>query len=135
MRENYENILNTSMVSLVYDCEDPEELARFYARLLGGSMEEDPYGGYIVKAPGTPLCLGFQVDEDYTRPVWPGEKGDQLQMLHVDLQVDDRQKAMDYALSIGATMPEDQYCRPEWEMQWVTMLDPAGHPFCLFDEE
>lgn len=134
MQEQYENVLHASVQGLLYDCDDPEELARFYAKLLGGTMTATPYGGYSVTVPGLGFGLGFQVDEDYTRPVWPGTKGDQLQMLHIDIQVDDRQKAMEYALSIGATMPEEQFCQPDWDMQWVTMLDPAGHPFCLFHE-
>lgn len=135
MQEQYENHLNASVHVLVFDSNMPEELARFYAKLLGGTMKADPNGGgYSVNAPTFPLPLVFQLDEDYTRPVWPGIKGDQLQMIHIDIQVDDRKKAMEYALSIGATMPQEQFCLPEWDFQWVTLQDPAGHPFCLFNE-
>lgn len=131
----YENKLNAQLAGLVFDCDDPEKLAMFYAQLLGGDLLVDPFGGCSVKAPSLPFGLGFQFDQDYTRPVWPGDKGDQLQMIHLDIQVDDRLKAQEFALSLGATMPEEQFCQPEWPSQWVTMLDPAGHPFCLFQEE
>ncbi len=134
MQEKYKNFLNASIQGLIYDCDDPEKLARFYAMLLGGIMETDSYGGAAVKVPGLGFELGFQIDEDYTRPVWPGSKGDQLQMLHIDIRVENRHKAMEYALSIGATMPEEQFCQPDWDVQWVTLLDPAGHPFCLWAE-
>lgn len=134
MQENYENKLGASIQALIYDCDNPEELAHFYAKLLGGTIEADPYGGFGVKVPGLGIDLGFQADKDYIQPVWPGTKGDQLQMLHIDIQVADRSKAMDFALSIGATLPKEQFCQPDWDVQWVTMLDPAGHPFCLWDE-
>ena len=134
MTEKYDNTLNASIQGLIYDCDDPETLARFYAKLLGGTMNVDPYGGYSVTVPGLGFGIGFQLDEDYTRPIWPGKKGDQLQMLHIDLQVDDRLTAKEFALSIGATMPEEQFCQPDWDVQWITMLDPAGHPFCMFNE-
>lgn len=127
--------LDQAKEGLIFDCDNPEALARFYAKLLGGTMCADPYGGFGVESPALKCGLGFQLDEDYQRPVWPGAKGDQLQMLHIDIRVEDRQKAMDFALSIGASMPEEQFCEPEWDVQWVTLLDPAGHPFCLFEGE
>ena len=133
MGERYENRLNAAVQSLIFDSGNPEELARFYAKLLGGVLESDPYGGYLLKVPGLGLELGFQEDEDYTPPVWPGTKGDQLQMLHLDIRVSDRKQAADVALSLGATLPAEQFCQPDWPVQWITLLDPAGHPFCLWD--
>lgn len=133
MQERYGNALGASVQALIFDCGDARELARFYAKLLGGSIEADAYGAFTVKVPGLGIELGFQEDEDYARPVWPGAKGDQLQMLHIDIHVEDRNKAVEYALSIGAMMPAGQFCQPDWEVQWVTLLDPAGHPFCLWD--
>ena len=135
MQERYENTLNASVQGLIYDCDQPEQLARFYANLLGGTLTADPYGGFDVSVPGLGYELGFQRDENYTRPVWPGTKGDQLQMLHIDIQVEARQTAMKFALSLGATLPQTQFCQPDWDVQWVTLLDPAGHPFCLFEKE
>ncbi len=135
MEKQFENKLNASIHVLVMDASNPEELATFYAKLLGGTLKADPNGsGFSVNSPSFPLPLVFQLDEDYTRPVWPGTKGDQLQMMHLDIQVENRVKAMEYALSLGATMPEEQFCQPDWDFQWVTLLDPAGHPFCLFNE-
>lgn len=134
MGEQYGNTLHASVQGLIYDCAQPEALARFYAKLLGGTVTADPYGGYGVEVPGLGFDLGFQLDEDYRRPVWPGAQGDQLQMLHMDIKVDDRHEAMVFALSIGATLPESQFCQPDWDVQWITLLDPAGHPFCLFDD-
>ena len=126
--------LGAAVHAVIFDCDDPMVLAEFYANLLGGEVEADPFGGYSVTVAGLGCTLGFQADEDYQRPVWPGEKGGQMQMMHLDLRVRDRQEAVEYALAIGATEPAEQFCQPDWEPQWITLLDPAGHPFCIWDE-
>lgn len=128
------NPIGATLQSLIYDCGDPEALSSFYAKLLGGTVSADPYGGHSVTLPGLGLDLGFQRDEFYRRPVFLGREGDQQPMLHIDIKVRDRAEATAYALSIGATMPNEQFCQPDWPIQWVTLLDPEGHPFCLFDE-
>lgn len=56
-------------------------------------------------------------------------------MAHLDIYVKNRQEAVDYALSIGATMPDDQFSVPGFTPDWTTLYDPAGHPFCLCDEQ
>jgi len=134
MDKNYDNPIEVKVQSLIYDCDRPEELAMFYAKLLGGKVDSDPYGGYSVTVPGLGIDLGFQVDEQYKRPVWLGSETDQQPMLHLDLKVKNRKEAIDYAVSLGAIVPEKQFCQLDWDVQWITLLDPAGHPFCFFDE-
>lgn len=135
MKENYPNPIKASLQSIIYDCPDPARLAEFYARLLGSAVETDPYGGFSVPIPGLGIDLAFQEDKFYERPVWLGQKKDQQPMVHLDLRVEDRQEAIRYALLLGAELPAEQFCQPEWDVQWTTLLDPAGHPFCLFDDE
>ena len=48
-------------------------------------------------------------------------------MMHLDVEVDDLPSAVDHALAIGATLAEFQ---PQDDVR--VLLDPAGHPFCLF---
>lgn len=50
-------------------------------------------------------------------------------MAHLDFGVDrkDLQEAVDRALRLGGRLAEAQYGGDEW----ITLLDPAGHPFCL----
>jgi hypothetical protein len=48
-------------------------------------------------------------------------------MLHLDLEVDDLEAATDYALSVGAELAE---VPPQADVR--VLLDPAGHPFCLY---
>ena len=51
-------------------------------------------------------------------------------MLHLDIAVDDLRAGVAWALEAGATEAEYQ---PQEHVR--VMLDPAGHPFCLFTAE
>jgi len=48
-------------------------------------------------------------------------------MLHLDIQVDDLDAAVEHAVAAGARLADHQ---PQERVR--VMLDPAGHPFCLF---
>ena len=50
--------------------------------------------------------------------------------MHFDFQVPDLQAAVEYAQSLGAIKATAQFGGSEF----VTMIDPAGHPFCLCAE-
>ncbi|CAA9397368.1 MAG: hypothetical protein AVDCRST_MAG35-712 [uncultured Quadrisphaera sp.] len=47
--------------------------------------------------------------------------------LHLDLAVDDLAAALDHARACGAVLAGHQ---PQDDVR--VLLDPAGHPFCLF---
>jgi hypothetical protein len=49
-------------------------------------------------------------------------------MLHLDFAVDpdDHQHWVEYAVSCGAKVADQQYSK-----HWTVMLDPEGHPFCI----
>jgi hypothetical protein len=48
-------------------------------------------------------------------------------MLHLELQVDDLDAAVAFAVEAGARVADHQ---PQDRVR--VMFDPAGHPFCLF---
>jgi len=51
-------------------------------------------------------------------------------MVHLDFAVADKnelKEAIEKAIMLGGKMANKQYGGEEW----VTMLDPAGHPFCF----
>jgi len=50
-------------------------------------------------------------------------------MMHLDIAVDDLDEAVVWALEAGATLAEHQ---PQDQVR--VLLDPAGHPFCLFPD-
>lgn len=120
--------------SVMLDCDSPKGLAAFYAKLLGGTVDTMPFTDEWagVKLPDIHLTICCQKEEFYQRPVWPATNDKEQQMMaHLDFVVKNREKAADFALSLGATMPLHQFCPPGWAQPWTTLLDPAGHPFCL----
>lgn len=124
--------LKVKMYSVTIDCRDHRGLGAFYAKLLGWKevFYDEDYS--VIGAPGAVRgaypCITFQKNPDYQAPVWPDKKGSQQQMAHLDLAVNDLESAVSYAVSCGAKTAEEQFSD-----DWVVMLDPEGHPFCLFE--
>jgi catechol 2,3-dioxygenase-like lactoylglutathione lyase family enzyme len=114
----------------ILDAPDPVELARFYHRLLGWPIVHEKPNYAIVAPPGSNTYLGFQRAAGYEPPVWPNESGRQQMMLHLDLEVGDLEASVAQAIAEGATVAEFQ---PQETVR--VMLDPAGHPFCLYLDE
>ncbi|MDQ4125088.1 MAG: VOC family protein [Actinomycetota bacterium] len=111
----------------VLDCPDASALARFYADLLGWAIEKEEPGWAAMRPPGSVAYLAFQSSPEYEEPVWPPEPGHQQMMLHLDIEVDDLEGAVEDAVALGARLAEHQ---PQANVR--VMLDPAGHPFCLY---
>jgi predicted enzyme related to lactoylglutathione lyase len=111
------------------DSADAKALARFYARLLGWQLFEDADGNGASVAPSqnAGYNLGFQTEQQYARPVWPAEPGEPQMSMHLEIEVDDLDEAVTYALGVGASLADYQ---PQDSVR--VMLDPAGHPFCLY---
>jgi catechol 2,3-dioxygenase-like lactoylglutathione lyase family enzyme len=113
---------------VVLDAPNAPELAHFYARLLGWRVfgEED---GWATVAPSEDAGynLAFQSEPNYVRPVWPSEPGKPLMMMHLDIEVDGLDEAVAYAVECGAELAPHQ---PQDNVR--VLLDPAGHPFCLY---
>ena len=111
----------------VLDCPDAPALARFYAGLLGWRVaKEEPDWATITPGEGV-AYVGFQTSPEYVPPVWPPVEGEQQMMMHLDVEVDDLGAAVEDALAAGARLAEHQ---PQENVR--VMLDPAGHPFCLY---
>jgi catechol-2,3-dioxygenase len=117
----------TDWWGVVLEAPDGLALARFYESLLGWPIaQEDPHGA-AIQVPGTSSYLSFDSSPDYQPPAWPAEPGRQRQMMHLDIAVDDLQTSVADALGLGATLAEFQ---PQENVR--VLLDPAGHPFCLY---
>ena len=71
--------------------------------------------------------LAFQTEKHYVRPVWPAVVGQPQMSMHLDIEVDDLDEAMVYAVECGVEVATYQ---PQGTVR--VMLDPAGHPFCLY---
>ena len=118
----------TEWWGVVLDAPDARELARFYARLLGWQIFDDQPGwAAVAPSEDAGYNLAFATEPNYVRPVWPSEPGRPSMMMHLDLEVDDLDEAVAHALSVGA---EQAHFQPQERVR--VMLDPAGHPFCLY---
>ncbi|MEP6666191.1 MAG: VOC family protein [Nocardioidaceae bacterium] len=112
---------------VVLDAPDAATLARFYADLLGWEISKEDPGGAAMGPPGGVAYLAVQSSPDYVRPVWPNTDGSQQMMMHLDFEVSDLKAAVAHALELGAQEAEFQ---PQDNVR--VLLDPAGHPFCLY---
>ncbi len=127
------------VTSVTINAPDPRELARFYARML-----EWPVAAEDPPQPGAPPedgwaqvrppegeqgpTLNFEYEAaGYVPPVWPSVAGEQQLQEHLDILVHDLDEAVAWATQAGATLASYQ---PQDDVR--VMLDPAGHPFCLF---
>lgn len=108
------------------DCAAPERLRRFYAELTGWESRT-LYGCPAVVSGNGLVILFMACDFDYLPPVWPELPGKQQKQMHFNFQIDDLPSAVEGAISLGAKKPESQYGGDNF----VTLLDPEGHPFCL----
>ena len=116
-----------SLSTVVLDAPDARELADFYGRLLGWEIKVDEGDWVMLIRPDGGTSLSFQTEPHYARPVWPGAEGEQLMMLHLDIEVDDLEEAGAHAVAQGSVLAAFQ---PQDEVR--VYLDPAGHPFCLW---
>jgi catechol 2,3-dioxygenase-like lactoylglutathione lyase family enzyme len=109
--------------SVSLDCDNPQELAAFYARLLGVEVAFDSEAFSAIRY--EKLWMAMQRAENYTAPTWPDPTTPQ--QIHLDFAVDDLEAGEAAAIAAGATKAEIQ---PSPE-RWRVFTDPAGHPFCL----
>jgi hypothetical protein len=88
--------------------------------------------------------VSFQQTEGYQPPTWPEQPGHQQKMIHLDIHVTPSggysqgvyseeegqaalEAAVELALSLGGTLAQLQH-----RTDLRVVLDPAGHPLCVF---
>lgn len=126
------------VTSVTIGAAHPRALADFYARMLGWPVvAEDPpasdappdAGWAQLRPPPGEIgpTLNFEREREYVRPVWPSVAGEQQIMEHLDIWVENLEEAVSWAIDAGAKLADYQ---PQKDVR--VMLDPEGHPFCLF---
>ena len=103
------------------DAADITALASFYTELTGGEVVRD-VGDWITVRLASGQEIAFQRAPDHVPPQWPGQE--RPQQFHLDLLVDGHEAAAQRAVELGATRLADG-------ASWITLADPAGHPFDL----
>lgn len=109
------------------DCPDPEALATFYQKVLGGEVKRGNDRWYDLYVPGG-ARIAFQLAPDYRPPEWPRADRNSQQE-HLDFEVTDMEVAQREVIALGAE-PLDVDDR-NGERGFRVFADPAGHPFCL----
>ncbi|HEX2320722.1 MAG TPA: VOC family protein [Streptosporangiaceae bacterium] len=126
------------VTSVTIGAPNPRELAAFYSRMLDWpiAVEEParpgfpPEDGWAQLRPPEGKIgprLNIEYEAQYTPPVWPSEVGKQHITVHLDIAVRDLESAVAWAIDAGAVLAAFQ---PQEDVR--VLLDPAGHPFCLF---
>ncbi|MBU7596671.1 VOC family protein [Streptomyces sp. P38-E01] len=111
---------------LVLDSREPEQLAQFYAALLGGAeiqVQPDLTHLRVVQPQGVQLLI--RRNEQMVPPVWPqtGATGPEVRLAVADVDAAERE-----IISLGG-QPLDI----ESEDSTRTFADPEGHPFALVE--
>ena len=126
------------VTSVTIGTDQPHDLAHFYANVLGRPVTaEDPpdpgdpaRGGWAQIRPpeGEPgPTLNFEYEQHFARPVWPSIPGEQTASQHLDIWVTDLGAAVEWAVAQGGALADFQ---PQDDVR--VLVDPSGHPFCLF---
>lgn len=98
--------------AIVLDSDNIEELSDFYANLLGWVKSSQMHDGEkwitLIKEDYTETPLVFQENLDYMKPIWPTNKEEQQQMIHLDFYVkmDEFEEKVEHAIKCGANMVE-----------------------------
>jgi len=125
--------------TLSIDCEDADAMADFYSRLLGWEILDrgghNPRTGgsnwVRLQNPGGLPMVAFGARDWYARPVWPEEAALQQKMMHMEIGVDNLEASVTLAVEAGGRPAPHQ--PPDRDPKTLrVMLDPSGHPFCLY---
>ena len=109
----------------IFDAADIGKVGSFYAELTGWDVVRNESDRFGVRTPDGQE-IEFQLAPDHVAPQWPGQE--HPQQFHLDLQIDDHQAAAERAVDLGATRLADS-------PTWITLADPAGHPFDLCQKD
>ena len=121
--------LRLRLSSTVLGTPDPRGLGAFYRALLDWDLREEHDEWVVLKPPGGTTGLAFQLETDHQPPTWPSGPGDQQMQAHLDIGASDLEAGVARARELGAVEAEFQ---PQDDVR--VMLDPAGHPFCVFQD-
>ncbi|MGR6317880.1 VOC family protein [Micromonospora soli] len=105
----------------IFDAADINRVGSFYAGITGWDVVRQDPDRFGLRTPDGQE-IEFQRAPDHVAPQWPGQE--HPQQLHLDLQTADPRAEAGRAVGLGATRLADG-------PTWITLADPAGHPFDL----
>lgn len=109
-----------SLHEIVVDCSNPEALARFWQALIGGDVDVESPDWVVLDGDDFGFYIGFQrVPEQKTAK----------NRIHLDVEVDDLEQAIDEAEQLGARKIGSVVDEDDGSFQ--VMADPGGNEFCF----
>lgn len=108
-----------------------ESVVAFYRDMLGLQVADEEGGWAKLRDPQGRMEINVQAEDWYIPPVWPESVPAQTKMMHFEVQVDEVDAAVARAIELGAREAPQQPADRDPSTLRV-MLDPAGHPFCLW---
>ena len=121
------------------DSSDPIALAEFYERLLGWPIvrREGPRTGgpptdgwAMLRSPDGSMKIEVQWEPHHRAPTWPSQHRAPTMMMHLDIGVADLEAGVRWSVEQGARLADHQ---PQDDVR--VMIDPDGHPLCLFPDD
>ena len=106
---------------------DPRALVDFYEQLLGWTEDDEPAWVRCVPPERSARRSRSSTSPSTCHRCGRRRPTTQQMTAHLDIAVEDLDEAVAWALDAGASLAEFQ---PQDAVG--CMLDPAGHPFCLF---
>ncbi|HEX8093440.1 VOC family protein [Jatrophihabitans sp.] len=111
-----EEVPDYRLYEVIVDCAEPEPLARWWASVLGGELEDDGDEWGVKGMPGVPfeyLVFGRVPEPKAVK-----------NRVHWDIEIADPQLLVDAGASL---------LRPRGgDIRWHVLADPAGNEFCVF---
>ena len=108
---------------IAFDCDDPDELAQWWARAVDGTVNAIAPGFFVaVNRPDGP-GLAFQKVDQPT----PGKN-----RVHIDFYAADMEAEAERLVELGAR----EIGRHNFgeEFRWIVLADPAGNAFCVAED-
>jgi predicted enzyme related to lactoylglutathione lyase len=109
-----------SLHEMVFDCSNPEALARFWQALIGGEVEVESSDWAVLDGDDLGFYIGFQRVP---------ERKSAKNRLHLDVEVEDLESAVDNAELLGAGKIGAAVIEEGGSFQ--VMADPGGNEFCF----
>ncbi|GAA4662235.1 VOC family protein [Streptomyces chumphonensis] len=118
---------------LVLDSTDPEVLAEFYAKLLGGEARLGRHPDFIEIVGPDGTALTIQRDHGFAPPTWPRPEESQQSHLHLLVAQEDMDEAEREIISLGGRPLDTKDNGGAHDTRLYS--DPGGHPFALVARE
>ena len=109
-----------SLHEIVVDCSNPIALARFWQALIGGEVIEEADDWVVLDGDEEGFYIAFQQ---------VGDRKSGKNRLHIDVDVDDLERAVDEAEQLGARKIGGVVDNDDDPFQ--VMADPEGNEFCF----